>query len=245
MGITVRQCHDFEDLSRKAAVYISDYAAQCVEEKGFFTLVLSGGNTPRGVYEHLAAAQLKDSLHWRDVYFFWGDERCVPPGHQDSNYSMAEKALLSKVPVPAGNIHRMKGENKLSTEAADEYECEIRDFFLNMKMTSGSFPSVDLILSGVGPDGHTVSLFPGDAVLHEQLRWVRAVEAPPDMPVRHRITLTVPAINHASRVLFLISGENKRDVVRSIITEPDAGDRFPAALIKARDETLWFVDFVV
>ena len=245
MGITVRQCHDVEELNRKAAVYIADFAAGCIQEKGYFTLVLSGGNTPRGVYEHLAAAPLRDSLHWRDVNFFWGDERCVPPGHQGSNYSMAEKALLSKVPVPAGNIHRMKGENKLFTDAADMYECEIRDFFRNMKSSSGSFPSFDLILTGVGLDGHTASLFPGDAVLHERSRWVRAVVAPPDMPVRHRITLTLPAINHASHVLFLVSGEEKRNVVRSIINEPDAGERFPSALIKARDETLWFVDFEV
>jgi len=245
MSLTIKNFKDLDEFNRKAAEYISDYAAQCMEENGFFTLVLSGGNTPRGVYEHLAAAQFRNTMPWGKIHVFWGDERCVPPGHPNSNYSMAEKALLSKVPVPADNIFRMKGENKLFTEAADEYEYEIRDFFRNMKSSSVNFPSFDLILSGVGLDGHTASLFPGDAVLQERSRWVRAVEAPPDMPVRHRITLTVPAINHASRVLFLISGEKKRDVVRSIINEPDAGERFPAALIKARDETLWFVDFEV
>ena len=141
MSITIRHFTDLEELSFNAAEYISDCAVTCVLEKSFFSLVLSGGRTPRRLYEQLAGAPFRDTLPWGNIHVFWGDERCVPPDHAESNYSMAEKAILSKVPIPAHNIHRIKGEHDWCSEAAYDYERDIRNFFQNMKSAINDFPS--------------------------------------------------------------------------------------------------------
>ncbi|MBN1293706.1 MAG: 6-phosphogluconolactonase [Candidatus Latescibacteria bacterium] len=245
MNVTIKQFKDSEELSRNAAEYIVDQAEKCILDHGFFSLVLSGGSTPRRLYEQLAGDQCRRRISWDKTHIFWGDERCVPPDHFDSNYNMTAQALLSKVPLPERNIHRIKGEIAIPNEAAIQYEAEIGDFFRNHTAAIGDFPAFDLVLLGVGNDGHTASLFPGSDILTEKKRWVATSQAPPEMAVRDRITLTIPVINHASGVIFLVSGESKRDVVQIIIEDPGRNELYPSAMIRADGEIVWFVDFDV
>ena len=241
MDKTKRSFESIDDMSRSAANYILASAQSCIHDHGFFSLVLSGGSTPRRLYELLSESPYREAMPWKKVHVFWGDERCVPPDDPHSNYAMASQALISKAPIPEVNIHRMIGETMPEEQAADDYERTIRDFFESKGIRNMDFPSFDLILLGLGNDGHTASLFPGNEVLKEQKRWVRTVTAPPDMPVRMRLTLTVPVITNASRIMFLVSGVEKRDIVESILYKPDAYKRFPAALITAQDEVAWFI----
>jgi 6-phosphogluconolactonase len=223
------------DLFRAAATEFGQLAADAVRVKGRFTVALAGGSTPKSLYE-LLAGDLVPNLPWDKIYFFWGDERHVPPDHPDSNYRMANEAMLSKVPAPAQNISRIHGEEKDANAAARAYEQEIKTFF---RLRPGEFPRFDLILLGTGPDGHTASLFPGSTALQENSRLV--VPNYVEKFKSYRITLTLPVLNHAACVMFLVSGAEKASIVREILENPSAG--LPSQTVRpANGELVWLLD---
>jgi 6-phosphogluconolactonase len=229
---------DLEDLSQYAALQFARWAEEFVKTRGLFTVALSGGSTPRSLYTLLASDRFRDRIPWSKVHLFWGDERCVPPDHPDSNYRMAKEALLSKVPVPSENIHRMPAEQNDPERAAIEYEQAIREFF---KLARAEWPRFDLILLGLGEDGHTASLFPGTTVLHEQTRLVAAPYV--EKLHAHRLTLTPPVLNHAAHVIFLVSGKAKAGILRDILEGEYQPDQRPAQLIRPEQGNLiWITD---
>jgi 6-phosphogluconolactonase len=227
------------ELARAAAEEFVNLAGEAVRAKEFFTVVLSGGSTPRGLYSLLAGdASLRAQLPWEKIHFFWGDERHVLPEHPDSNYRMAKDAMLSKVPVPPANVHRIRSENPDAGQAAGEYEETLRTFF---RLKIGEMPKFDLVLLGMGPDGHTASLFPGTQALREQNRMIVAnwVERLKD----YRITMTLPLLSHAACVIFLVSGEEKAATLRAVIEGTPEREALPAQLVRPKDgKCLWLVD---
>jgi 6-phosphogluconolactonase len=239
MNPTIHIVADTEELSRVAAAEFVHRAQDAVQAKGIFTVVLSGGSTPKSLYTLLADdVTLRAAVPWDKVHFFWGDERHVPPDHPDSNYRMAHEALLSKVLVPAANVQRIKSEYPEAHRAADEYDQRLREFFA---VAVGHFPQFDLLLLGMGPDGHTASLFPGTVALHERTRlvvanWVEKFST-------DRITLTPPVLNNAARIIFLVGGEEKAETLRAVLQGAQQPERFPAQLISPTHGTLlWLVD---
>jgi 6-phosphogluconolactonase len=192
-----------EQLATAAAERFVEYEYRFHGEPDRFSVALAGGNTPRRVYELLATERFEHRVEWPQVDLFFGDERCVPPDHPDSNYAMAYEALISKVAIPAKNVHRIIGEGKPG-ESATLYENQLRTFF-----AGDSWPRFDLVLLGMGEDGHTASLFPGSDALSEKSKWV--VPAKPPGSKHDRITLTVPVFNHAARVVFLVTGAGKAE----------------------------------
>lgn len=227
-------CADIDELGRKAADEWVRAAGAAIAGSGRFAAALSGGNTPRALYAVLAAVPFRERIAWDRVHLFWGDERAVPADHPDSNYRLAYETLLSKVPIPEKNIHRIKTE--LGPEkAAAAYEDSLRTFFA---LTGGAWPRFDLILLGVGEDGHTASLFPGSGAIHEEKRL--AVATYVEKLKSHRITLTLPVLNHAANVFFLVSGESKAKVVKEILASPT---KLPAAQVEPADgRLLWLLD---
>jgi len=227
----VRVFENPQELAEAAAKAFAKEAARSIRGSGRFAVALAGGSTPERTYEVLATEYGEEDLAWSKVHVFFGDERCVPPGHEDSNYRMARRALLSRVPV--GSIHRMRGE--LSPhEAAVLYEEELTAFF-------DGPPRLDLVLLGIGEDGHTASLFPRTPALEVADRWV--VENPVERLETVRLTLTVPAINAAQKATFLVAGKGKAKALREIL-EGDADPRdYPAKLIRPLENgPEWFVD---
>jgi 6-phosphogluconolactonase len=198
------------------------------------SVALAGGTTPRNLYGLLAG---RSGIAWNKIHFFWSDERHVPPDHDDSNYGMAHEALLSKVPVPEENIHRIKTENPSAQKAAEEYSGVLESFF---HLKPGEFPRLDLILLGMGPDGHTASLFPGTDVLEEKTAlvaapWVEKLKT-------YRVTMTPPVINNAACVIFMVTGEEKAETLRAVLKGEDQ-TRFPSQLIRPKNgRLLWLVD---
>lgn len=248
----VQRYPNLEALSRAAAEFTWRLAEKKVEKRGAFTVALSGGNTPRTLYETLARPPFDTRMPWRDIHLFWGDERCVPSDHPDSNFAMAFRSLISKVPVPSQNVHRIPAELKPPEDAAEAYEKILGEFFGSFAKTethpqamSGGepFPSFDLILLGVGKDGHTASLFPGARALKEREHWVAVVRAPNVSPPVPRITLTLPVINSAECVLFMVSGAGKGKVIRSILEDLDPATRsYPAARVSSKGRLIWLID---
>jgi 6-phosphogluconolactonase len=237
MKTEVRRFPDLNGLSKAAAEFIANLINTTLEDKDSFSLVLSGGNTPRQLYEILAAPPLADRVPWSRVHLFWGDERCVARDHPDSNFGMANALLISKVALPAENVHPIVVETGTPDEVARAYEQSLNKFF------GGNSPSFDLVLLGMGEDGHTASLFPHDSVLHEQVKNVAAVHAKGAFPAVRRITLTLPVINRSACALFLVSGKNKREVFQAIVARTDrAGSTYPAALVQPREKLVWFVE---
>ncbi|UCD71276.1 MAG: 6-phosphogluconolactonase, partial [Syntrophobacterales bacterium] len=185
-------------------------------------------------------------------HFFWGDERYVPRDHPDSNFAMAFRVLISRVPIPSQNVHRIPVEVEHPEGAAEAYERILREFLWSPKKADTHsrtphggelFPAFDLILLGVGKDGHTASLFPGDQALEEENRWVVAVHSPYGFPPVPRITLTLPVINRAGCILFTVSGSGKREVLRSILEDPDsAAHLYPAARVNPQGRVVWLID---
>ncbi|WP_005036810.1 6-phosphogluconolactonase [Holophaga foetida] len=199
-------------------------AQGCLERQGRFRVALAGGSTPMGLYVRLAEAEFP----WERIDWFWGDERRVPPEHPDSNYGMAWKTLLSKVAVAPDRVHRVETE---FPDAAERYEITLRAVF------GEACPRFDLILLGMGADGHTASLFPGNAALEECQRLVVATQV---AGLGERITLTLPVLNHAAAVMFLVSGREKREALRAVLNpEPRVPPR-PAGLVQA--PRVWMVD---
>jgi len=227
-------CADIDELARKAADESVRIAGAAIAGSGRFAAALSGGNTPRSLYATLAGPGFRDCISWDGVHLFWGDERAVPADHPDSNYRSAYETLLSKVPIPERNIHRI--ETELGPEkAAAAYEDLLRRFFA---LSGGASPRFDLILLGVGEEGHTASLFPGGGALREEKRL--AVAAYVDKLKSHRITLTLPVLNHAANVFFLVSGQSKAKVVKEIL---GSHSRLPAAEVQpANGRLLWLLD---
>ena len=229
---------DVEAISRKAAEIIMGLMAETLNTKTHFSIALSGGSTPKSLFTLLADdVSLRTQVDWDKVHFFWGDERHVPPDHPDSNFRMAYEAMLSKVPVQETNIHRVRAEEQDASKAAEEYADELQTFF-NLK--PGELPYFDCVLLGMGPDGHTASLFPGTEALHEQKRlvvsnWVEKFRT-------HRITLTAPVINNADCIIFLVSGEEKAEVLREVLEGEKNTELFPSQLIKpSHGKLLWLV----
>ncbi len=220
-----------DELLAAAEVEFLRAASAAIKDKGKFTVALSGGETPKTLYASLAQ---RVGFRWDKTHFFWTDERCVPPTSPQSNYRMAHEAMLSQVPMPVGNIHRMKAENPNPQEAADAYADELRDFF------GGQLPRFDLMLLGMGPDGHTASLFPGTDAVNERDRWVAAPWV--EKFNSFRVTLTVPVINNSACIVFLARGEEKAETLRAVL-EDDGPPRFPSQLIRPTSgRLLWLVD---
>lgn len=231
---------DAQKLSRMAAEQFVQLAVAALREKDLFTVALSGGSTPRNVYAKLANQNepLRDQLSWKKIHFFWGDERHVPPDHPDSNYHMAREAMLERAAVPTENVHRIKSENTDAAQAADEYEQMLREFFT---LKAEQLPRFDLILLGMGPDGHTASIFPGTDVINERHRlvaapWIEKFNS-------YRITLTPPVLNNAASVIFIVSGADKAKSLREVLQDVYQPARFPAQLIRpSNGKLLWLVD---
>ena len=233
------QIVDTEALSTTAATVMIHYIRETLEVKDFFTLVLSGGSTPRNTLTLLASDDsFRAQIPWERIHFFWGDERHVPPDHEESNYRMANDFMLSRVPAPGKNIHRIKSENPDAGKAAGQYEEELHRFF---KLKRGQFPRFDCVLLGMGTDGHTASLFPGTEALHEESRlvvanWVEQFQT-------HRITLTLPVLNNADFVMFIVSGNEKAEILKEVIEGKKQPTRLPAQLIEPNHgRLLWLLD---
>ncbi|HYV10859.1 MAG TPA: 6-phosphogluconolactonase [Pyrinomonadaceae bacterium] len=214
---------DAKELAAAAAEY---FVAQCPE-----TVALSGGSTPRSMFQILAE-QFRDEVAWSNIQFFWSDERHVPPDHPESNYRMANEALLSHVPVKTDNVHRIRGENPDAAAVASEYEQTIID------VTKQTLPRLDLIFLGLGTDGHTASIFPGSEVLHETKRLVAAPFV--EKFKSYRITMTLPLLNNGAAIVFLVSGAEKAEIVRAVL---QGENKYPAqAVIPTQGELIWMLD---
>lgn len=226
----LRVYKDADELFGAAARLFLDLSSRKIAEKGSFVAVLSGGKTPEKLYRLLASQEFKDSVEWEKVHLFWGDERCVPPDDQQSNYAAASRALLTRVPVPPKNIHRIKGELAPSLAAA-RYEEEIKEYF------RGADPVFDLVFLGLGADGHTLSLFPGTQALGERERWV--AENYVEKLGMWRVTMTLPLVNRASDLVFIVSGAEKGPALREVIAE----GLHPAGMIRpVNGRLLWLAD---
>lgn len=218
-----------EELARAAAEHFMQASGNAVAQKGSFSVALSGGSTPKALYE-LLAEQFRDQIPWSNIHFYWSDERHVPPDHPDSNYRLANEALLSRVPVTPSNVHRVFSENP-AADAARDYENTI-------KKQIGANPRLDLILLGLGADGHTASIFPGSEVLNETERlvaapWVEKLNT-------YRITMTLPLLNNGASVVFLVSGADKAQIVKEVLEGPE---KYPAQMVKpANGELIWMLD---
>ena len=232
---------DKESLIRGAADFIAELAVQAITARGRFTLALSGGHTPQPVYARLATADYRDRIDWSQVEIFFGDERCVPPDDPQSNYLMVKKALLDQVPLPAANIHRIRGEDDPEQAAAD-YAQDLQRTFGGDAAAIGPPPEgFDLILLGMGDNGHTASLFPGLAVVTESQRWVMAQYV--EVVGMWRISMTPVVINAARRVAFLVSGANKAEMLHRVLEGPYQPVVLPSQIIKpTRGELHWLLD---
>lgn len=219
-----------------AKIFI-ELANKAIAKKGSFSVALSGGSTPRKLFDLLAALP-PAMIPWQQVYFFWGDERHVPPDSPESNYKMANDSLLSKIPVRPENIFRIRAEEKDAAIAAREYEESIQKYF---RLAPGELPVFDLITLGMGPEGHTASLFPGTTAIKETQRlvvsnWVEKLHT-------DRITFTFPVINHAACVLFLVAGKEKAPAIRKVFERPSA--EVPASLVHPTNGRLiWMLEGV-
>lgn len=223
-------------LAEDAAATIVRAADAAVAARGRFTLVLSGGGTPRATYARLALAPFHDRLPWDRTWVFFGDERGVPPDHRDSNYGMARETLLSRVPVPEDHVFRIRVEADDPEAAATDYARTLTEV---LGLRRGELPRFDLVLLGLGVDGHTASLFPGSPVLKEVFRTVAVVHAAA-ATIPQRFTLTLPVINAAAHVMFLVSGAEKAKVVKAALHDQAS---LPATMVRPGDgRLLWLLD---
>ena len=226
---------DTSYLSQKAAELFVEAAQEAVQKNGRFVVALTGGSSPKQLYQLLAQAPYRDQVPWQQTYIFWGDERWVPLTDERSNAKMAKELLLDKVPVPQEQIFPMWAD--MEPEAyAQKYEQILRDLFKDQE------PAFDLILLGMGDDGHTASLFPHTEVLQEQEKWVDAYYLKPQS--MHRITLTAPLLNQANRILFMTFGENKAKALYEVLEGERNPQEYPSQLIQPKQggEIYWYVD---
>jgi 6-phosphogluconolactonase len=235
----LRRFDDAEQLARGAAEYLVDVAREAIDARGRFTVALAGGKTPQRLYALLAAPPFSGQLPWDRVEFFWGDERAVPPGHADSNFRMANEALLRPLTIAPSQIHRMQAEQADLENVAVDYQAEIgRVFDID---PDGEPPRFDLVLLGMGADGHTASLFPFTEATKEETRWVISNYVP--KLDSFRLTLTARILNKAAHVLFLVAGEDKADALAQVLEGEHEPLRLPAQLIQPEEgELAWFID---
>jgi 6-phosphogluconolactonase len=223
---------DSEAIARAVAEKFVELAKDAIAARGRFSVALAGGSTPKRTYEILATDEFRGQVEWPRVHAFFGDERCVPPDHADSNFRMATEALLKYVPA---SVYRMKGEGDAANHAAD-YENELRGFF-----AGEAWPRFDLVMFGMGDDGHTLSLFPGTTALSETAAW--CVSNWVEKFNTYRITLTAPAVNQARQLIFSVTGANKASRLVEVLRGPFEPERLPSQLIKPTDGRLdWFAD---
>ncbi len=230
---------DSVELSYKAAELLVRCISETLSRKERFTMALSGGSTPKTFFSLLVEDDyFKNTIPWEKIHFFWGDERHVPPQDEQSNYRMAHDIMLAKAHVRTDNIHRMPTEQDDAGKVAQDYEQELRQFF---KLTADQLPVIDFNLLGIGPDGHTASLFPETMALQENRRlvvanWVEKFQT-------HRITMTVPVLNNVDTIVFLVSGRQKADILQQILEGEYRPNQLPAQLIRPRQgRLLWLVD---
>jgi len=234
---SVRHFSDENAMAAAAAEYLLAVANESVVARARFSLALAGGQTPAALYRLLAAPPLAGRMPWGATHIFQGDERCVAPCHPDSNFHLAVTTLLASGLAPAGNIHRMRGEDPDIIGAAAEYQREVEEFLFRDPTTE---PGFDLVLLGMGVDGHVASLFPGSTQLLEKKRLVAAVTEPAGNPALPRLTLTLAAINSATRVLLMISGPEKKKILNEITANSQAAaEKYPAALVRPGKELVW------
>lgn len=231
------QLHTYSDstaLSRAFVDWLIEYVHDVVQKQGRFTVALSGGSTPQQVFELLATDEYRDQMPWAQWHVFWGDERDVPFEDERNNARMAYKTLLDHVPVPADQIHVMQTDSTLDNAVAD-YEAVLHTYFDNQATT------FDLVMLGMGDDGHTLSLFPGTAVIHETGQWTKAYFLPAqDM---YRITLTTPVVNKAACIAFLVTGPKKATALHEVLEGAYQPDTYPSQVIKPENGNLhWFID---
>jgi 6-phosphogluconolactonase len=237
----VRILTNLEAIAKRAAQEFVQAATAAVSEKGSFSVALSGGSTPKALYSLLANdAALRAQVPWDKMQVYFGDERSVGPDHPDSNFRMAAETMLSKVPLNGDQVFRIKGEHKDTERAAQEYEQALRASF---KIAEGKFPRFDLVLLGMGNEGHTASLFPGTKALHQTRRlvvrnWVGKLYT-------DRVTLTAPVINNAARIIFMVTGADKELALKGVLEGPYEPDQLPAQMIQpSNGKLLWLVDTI-
>lgn len=233
--IKIRVFPDLESLSHEAVHIFVETSRQSISERKSFSVAISGGSTPRMLYTLLGSDRYRDIVNWKGINVFWADERCVTPEHRDSNYRHAFESFLSKVPVPDKNIHRIRGE-KGPEQGAQEYENELRRHF-----DTANLPVFDLVLLGMGEDGHTASLFRNSITLNEKGRL--AVPVFRNKSDHDRITLTLPVLNNALHIVLLISGTSKSKTVANILGEKNGKHRYPVGRIQPTGGTvIWLLD---
>jgi len=238
MKMDARVFSDADALSRGALDALLGIMDDSIRQRGRFAIALSGGHTPEKLYRLWADSEKKKArAPWDKVHLFWSDERYVPKDDPLSNYRMTREALIAHIAIPAANVHPAPGPDAARTPeaAAEAYEADLRKFF------GSALPAFDLQLLGLGPEGHTASLFPGSPALEEKKRWVMAVEAPAKPP--RRLTFTPAVLNQGRNTFFLVAGADKGEIVAALKAEPDSGEsRYPAARIRPPGGVLWFFD---
>ncbi len=239
MELEIRILADGAAIAQRAAQQFLQAAADAVRERGSFTAALAGGSTPKTLYSLLANdPALRSKVPWDKIHLFFGDERHVGPGHPDSNFRMATEAMLSKAPLKAEQVTRIKGEYPDAEQAAQEYEQALRTYF---QLKDGEYPRFDLLLAGMGNEGHTLSLFPGTKALHPGARvvvrnWVGKLYT-------ERITLTAPAASNAARIIFMVTGADKAPALKAVLEGPYEPEQLPAQLLQPKNgKLLWLVD---
>jgi len=231
-------CHSQEEIFTKSADIFTTLASESIAARGQFTIALSGGSTPKGMYNLLASDSYRDKIDWNKVHLFWGDERSVAPDHDQSNYRMANEAMVSKIAIPAENVHRMHAESADIESPAKDYENVLKQVF---SLADGEQPRFDLILLGMGDDGHTASLFPGTKALAEKERtvvvnWVEKFNT-------NRMTFTAPAINNARNIVFMAAGANKVQPLKEVLVGERNPELYPSQLVQPTDgKLIWLVD---
>ena len=234
MDAEITVVSDPEALAGEAAQRFKKLVLEAAGSRGRFSVALSGGSTPSPLYMILAEEPSRGQIPWKEVHLFWGDERSVPPDDPGSNYRLVNETLIAHVPIPPENVHRLRGELEPGA-AARAYDRDVRDFFC------GPRPRFDLVLLGLGSDGHTASLFPSSEALKETERLAVAVQAHYHERPAQRVTLTLPAINSARQVLFLVAGSAKAQIVQAVLEGP--GGRFPAQQVQpTAGQITWLLD---
>jgi 6-phosphogluconolactonase len=221
---------------KKAAMLLIESTIAAVESRQHATWSLSGGNTPKKLFQLLSEPYYKERIPWPQLHLFWGDERCVAPEHADSNYKMVRESLLSKVAIPADNVHRMPAEMTPPNDGARTYDQALKVFFKHER----PFPIFDVMMLGMGDDGHTASLFPGTSALEENEKWVASTFV--EKLSAHRLTLTYPVINNARRILILCAGDSKAPVLKEVL-RTGTPVRFPVQRVQpTHGELIWILD---
>lgn len=236
-----RAIHVFDGLDALIAAAAQEFvrcAREALAARGRFSVALSGGSTPKPLYQRLAAEPLRSQVDWQRVEIFWGDERCVPPDSHDSNYRMAHEAMLAHLPIPKEQIHRMEAERSDRDAAARDYEAVLARVF--QVPVGGEPPALDLLLMGMGAEGHTASLFPYTKALEETTRWV-TINFVPKLNAE-RMTMTRPILNRGREVLYLVAGADKAEALAEVLNGPADPQRLPTQFIQPSGQLVWFLE---